>query len=244
MKKLLNILIALTTVVLVSSCIPTAPVGGNTSPNIVYKQYNHALDYYNYTGGDPSMSNSWEKTRYYDIDNDGQNDFIIATHLQTPYYPTWGISSNASFTITRTEVYYSGKSLIGITAPQSFQINQSIDENTEWSNYYRTAEQAATSSNGEINYPSSFQIAGFSYNTMTPQGGAIINLPTQAQDQTYYLGIKIVKDNNSYYGWLRLKHEYPVFENNDILGKIGARITVLESAFNTNANEPILAGKK
>ncbi|MCA9749815.1 MAG: hypothetical protein KC414_11975, partial [Romboutsia sp.] len=225
MKKLLNILIALTTVVLVSSCIPTAPVGGNTSPNIVYKQYNHALDYYNYTGGDPSMSNSWEKTRYYDIDNDGQNDFIIATHLQTPYYPTWGISSNASFTITRTEVYYSGKSLIGITAPQSFQINQSIDENTAWSNYYRTAEQAATSSNGEINYHYSFIISEFftGMTNVTPT----VNLPTQAQDQTYYLGIKIVKNNNNYYGWLRLKHEYPVFQNNDILGKIGAKITVL-----------------
>jgi hypothetical protein len=80
------------------------------------------------------------------------------------------------------------------------------------------------------------------------EGGAISNCTNVSGHAGYwidvsdkYIGLKFIKDNNTYYGWARLSSTYSVVSPSILI--IGGELILKDYAYNNVPNQPILAGQ-
>jgi hypothetical protein len=80
------------------------------------------------------------------------------------------------------------------------------------------------------------------------EGGAISNCTSVMGHAGYwinisdkYIGLKFIKDNNTYYGWARLTSTYSAISASSLI--IGGDLIIKDYAYNNVPNQPIVAGQ-
>ena len=155
-----------------------------------------------------------------DLNNDGINDFTFAPRA---HGFSCGNCSNGSASLgTRDSalVISTIQSWISDTVG-GFGLNRSIDSSLVWTNTIHTlaqnGEQCMACPNGPISYRGTQGITG---NWKNVSGN--------------FMGLKIKVGSDFYYGWIKLGVS---------IANYSVSITIMEYAYNSTPNQPILAGQ-
>ena len=155
-----------------------------------------------------------------DLNNDGMNDYVLAPRAITF---SCGNCSNLSAAIGQKD------SAVVISTSQSwiadqvggYALNTLIDSSLGWTNAPHVLALKSMNCAACPSSPSS-------YLNQSPATGTWINVSGK------YLPLKVKVGTNIYYGWIKLGVG---------IGSYLASITIMEYAYNTIANQPILAGQ-
>ncbi len=206
-----------------TACVPT-PGGGGTNPNIIHKTWNLSIN----------SKLNWNDTTYnynLDINNDSIIDikFICKRWTQEHYVIFKGNyiyaeGNNIEFAfdslLNKNNSTFENKSYY-------VELNKSIIlPNILWSNSLGESAGIVASAKFTDIYTYNSQIANYKLKTNT--------------DGTAFSGLRILKDGNYYYGWI--KYQIVGLHIPNVTTDITAKI--LETAVSKNPNEILLAGQK
>jgi hypothetical protein len=167
-----------------------------------------------------------------DLNNDGVNDFDILDSLRTVTLidHCFGLAETNRNILIKTSLNNDVLSQDGSPyLPYALNLNDTIRESSSsWSNLAPQFLKRA--------YWICVQHRGCDFGCIPWQPGEFnIGLWTDTSDK--YLGLKLVKGNDAYYGWVRLSVNFP------FSGSVSS-FTVKDYAYNNTPNMPILAGEK
>lgn len=181
-----------------------APLGSS----IIYTNANPDSVIKSYALVNPGSSNRGQivsKNYNLDLNNDGTTDFVFQIYFRSAHGST---SANQDYVSV---------------GPSAISINQIANSNT---------------------YPSALDTLTIIGSTLSWSGAANKTLELyNSNGTTYgnwtihavkYLGLKLIKGGNIYYGWVRL------YVNATL---VGAELIVMDYAYNSSPNQPILAGQ-
>lgn len=215
-----------------TACVPTPGGGGITNPNIIHKTWNLSIN----------SKFNWNDTTYnynLDINNDSIIDIKFICSRHTTYFFGTKMQYNNIYA-EGNNIEFAFDSLLNEInennskfEDKSYYVGQNksiVLPNILWSNSLGKSSATLTGivASGKVDY------AALNLSETVNK-----KLKTNA-DGTAFSGLRILKDGNYYYGWIKYQIVGLYIPNvtTDITAKI------LETAVSKNPNEILLAGQK